>query len=345
MASMTYKCPSCGAYLTFDPESQQWKCPFCGSAFSENDLKPTETAHSETVQTSGGKQTVYRCQNCGSEIVTAEETTAATECYYCHSPVVLQERLTDEWKPDTVLPFAVDRDEAVERFMKWVKGKRYVPKAFFKQSQIEKMTGVYYPHFVTECTVNGAIEGEGRNTSVRDSGKYIVTTTHHYHIHREARITFRNILRPALSKQNRKLSDGIHPFPLENEKPFSTAYLSGFVAERRDIESESIRADVQSEVTRYVEPLLTEDVHYDSYSVSPSAELRNLKSRYVLLPTWVLTYPNKHKKDEPYYYAMNGCTGEVCGKLPIDRQKLRLHGLCVGAAVFVIGCLLCYFLF
>ena len=45
---------------------------------------------------------------------------------------------------------------------------------------------------------------------------------------------FKDILRPALSKANRKLTEGVHPFPLENAKPFSGAFLSGFLAERRD---------------------------------------------------------------------------------------------------------------
>ena len=39
------------------------------------------------------------------------------------------------------------------------------------------------------------------------------------------------------------------------------------------------------------------------------------------------------------------CTGEICGKLPIDRKKLFLTALGVGAAVFAVGCLLSYFLF
>ena len=351
MAGMTYKCPSCGAYLTFDPEGQQWKCPFCDSAFQEDALLETEAQHEqdasepETYHTAEGEQVLYRCQSCGSEIVTTDETTVATECYYCHSPVVLQGRLPDEFRPDTVLPFTIDQDAAVKGFMNWVKSKKYVPKAFFSQSQIQKISGVYYPHFVTECEVEGAVEGEGRNTSVMDMGKYIVTSTQHYHVRREADITFGNIMRPALAKQNRKLADGIHPFPLENEKPFSTAYLSGFLAERRDIDPESIQGDIQNEVEKYVEPLLNESIHYNSYSVSPSAKLKKMNTRYVLLPTWVLTYPNKHKKDDPYYYAMNGCTGEVCGKLPIDKKKLNLNGLFIGAAVFAVGCLISYFLF
>ena len=47
----------------------------------------------------------------------------------------------------------------------------------------------------------------------------------------------------------------------------------------------------------------------------------------------------------PYYYAMNGCTGRVCGKLPIDLKKLYLAGTGIAAAVFAAGCVLSYFLF
>lgn len=346
MAGVTYKCPSCGAYLAFDPESQQWKCPFCDSAFEENSLSETDEASAQTthIPEGEGSQLIYHCPSCGSEIMT-DETTVATHCYYCHSPVVLQGKITDDLRPDTVLPFTIDKARAVKTFMDWVRTKRYVPKAFFSQAQVEKMSGVYYPHFVTECDIDGAVDGEGRNTSVADAGNYIITRTDHYHVRREGRIRFRNIMRPALQKANRQLSDGIHPFPLENEKPFSSAYLSGFLAERRDIDVQTVQADVAGEVEKYVKPLLSESIRYDSYSVTPSAKVRSLKSRYVLLPTWVLTYPNKQKPDEPYYYAVNGCTGEVCGKLPIDKKKLNTTSLIIGAVVFAVACVVCYFMF
>lgn len=339
MAATTYKCPNCGAYLAFDPETQGWKCDFCDSIFEENVILPKETPAAEDTHQVG-----YRCQNCGSEIMT-DETTVATHCYYCHSPVVLEGKLTSDMRPDGVLPFTVDKDQAIETFMKWVRGKRYVPKSFFNQAQVENMSGVYYPHFVADCEVEGCLEGEGRNISVINSPNYVTTKTDHYRVRRKADIAFKSIMRPALSKTNRKLSDGIHPFPLESAKPFSDAYLSGFLAERRDMEADTIKADIQQEVASYVQPLLSETVHYESQSLSPSSRIKKLKTRYMLLPTWVLTYPNKQNKDEPYYYAMNGCTGEVCGKLPIDRKKLYLTALGVGAAVFVIGCVLCYFLF
>ena len=110
MAGVTYKCQSCGAYLAFDPESQLWKCPFCDSAFAEADLSEKDTASAQQAMPVAGEggQVMYRCPSCGSEIVT-DETTVATQCYYCHSPVVLQGKMTDDLRPDSVLPFTVDQ--------------------------------------------------------------------------------------------------------------------------------------------------------------------------------------------------------------------------------------------
>ena len=73
--------------------------------------------------------------------------------------------------------------------------------------------------------------------------------------------------------------------------------------------------------------------------------MKKIKTKYVLLPTWVLTYPNKKNKDDPYYYVMNGCTGQVCGKLPVDQGRLWRHGLLAGLIVAALFCVLAYFLF
>lgn len=357
MAGVTYKCPSCGAYLNFDPDTQRWRCDFCAAEFDEKTLlgkaeeyqqqaeqeAAQDDAHQQTDAADSGTQVVYHCPSCGSEIMT-DETTVATHCYYCHNPVVLQGKLTADMKPDQVLPFTIGKDKAVERFLAWVRKKRFVPKGFFSKNEVEQMAGVYYPHFVTDCVVDGEYEGEGRDTSIVDTPNYIVTNTRHFAITRRARITFRNVMRPALKSQDRKLSDGIHPFPLEEAEPFSSAYLSGFLAERRDLTAQEATDDVPQELNDYLRPLLEQGIHHDSYSGAASGSIRNQKSRYVLLPTWVLTYPGKTQK-EPYYYAMNGRTGEVCGKLPIDKGKLFGFGALIALGVWALLCVAGYFLY
>lgn len=373
MAGVTYKCTNCGGPVSFEPELQKWRCAFCKSQYTEKDLLPKAQAYAQeaaqeaaqgtdgslqdaasgsqagTGEVSGeadqGEQVAYHCPSCGSQVMT-EATTVATHCYYCHNPVVLQGKLTPDMTPDSVLPFSINKDSAVESFLKWVKTKRFIPKDFFSKQEIRNMSGVYYPHFVTECDMDASYSGEGQNISTMDTPKYIITKTDYYAFRRRANLSFRNVMRPALSSLDRKLSDGIHPFPLEEVKPFSSAYLSGFLAERRNVDKEEIAGDVQRELEGYVRPLLSSTVNYHSSSGTASGKITRQKTQYVLLPTWVLTYTRRSGDDKkPYYYVMNGRTGEVCGKLPINKGKLFLTSALIAAALFGVLCVASYFLF
>ena len=48
-----------------------------------------------------------------------------------------------------------------------------------------------------------------------------------------------SVARNALKKANRKLIDGVLPYRLNEKKDFSMGYLSGFMAENRDMEKDS----------------------------------------------------------------------------------------------------------
>ncbi len=367
MAGVTYKCTNCGGPVSYAPDLQKWRCAFCKTQFTEKDLLPKAEAYAQeaaqeaaqeshthahedhageaSAQGEAGEQVAYHCPSCGSQVMT-EATTVATHCYYCHNPVVLQGKLTPDMTPDAVLPFAITKDSAVDSFLKWVKTKRFVPKDFFSKQEIRNMSGVYYPHFVTECEMDASYSGQGQNVSVMDTPKYTITKTDHYAFRRRANLSFHNVMRPALASIDRKLSDGIHPFPLAEVKPFSSAYLSGFVAERRNVNKEDITQDVQRELEGYVKPLLAGTVNYHSSSGTTSAKITRMKTQYLLLPTWVLTYTRRSGADKkPYYYVMNGHTGEVCGKLPINKGKLFFTSAFIAALVFGALCLAGYFLY
>lgn len=345
MSNVTFKCPSCGGYLEFDPSSTRWKCPYCSSSFAEKELIEKDKSYHESAkkEKATGASVVYRCNSCGSEIVT-DETTVATHCYYCHSPVVLQGKLTDDMRPEKVLPFSIDKSKAVDRFLSWVEKKRYVPKGFFSREQVESLIqGVYFPYFIYDCSVNGELTGEGKNVDSHRVGNYLETNTHIFHVERKGILNFQNIMRPALSGIRRKITDGIQPYPLGTMKDFSGAYLSGFLAERRNQKSEEYHQDISSEVNQYVRPLLSRDIHYASTNLQQNNQITDLQAKYVLVPAWVITYPNPKKGEEPFYYAMNGCTGAVCGKLPVINKKLWTHAIALAVSIMAIGLLICYF--
>lgn len=336
-AAATFKCPACGGYLEFDPQGQRFQCPYCGAAYNENELRRLSEEKEE--QTSGASASLrsYHCQSCGAEVVT-DDTTAAARCYYCHSPVVMTDRLTDEFRPDGVIPFQLDRQAAEEKFRKFVKSKRFIDRNFFAPQQMEDFSGVYYPYWFADVDGNASFDGEGTKVDVMHSRQKTVTITRYYRVKRQGKVSLRNMVRKALNKADTKLSDGIHPYDLSEEKPFAMGYLSGFLAEKRDIEASAVKPEMLEEAQRYAEQLIGEKDGYDSLHGRTDFTPTRTSLRYMLLPAWVLTYKGE-ANGKPYYYMMNGQTGAVCGRLPLKKGKLLLWSLAAGATVCAVLCL------
>lgn len=355
--AMTYKCPNCDGGLTFNPQTGQFHCAYCLSDFTEQQLSELAAAQAQqgaaqTGQQAGAGQTpqddgwqqsgtqaheelvMYTCPSCGAQIVT-EKTTAATFCYYCHNPIVLSEKVSGDHMPDGVIPFAIDRDEAVKRFTRWIRSKKYVPRAFFNKQQIQRISGVYFPYWVAEVDVDAQMDAQGRTVRVWRAGDTEYTETKHYAIERAGNIHFEGLSKNALKKANRKLVEGVQPFDESAVKPFSPAYLSGFVAQTRDVEQQEVAQKLEQELDDYAQKLLRDtisgygSVHMQSCSVQRTAQ----KFHCILRPVWVLTYQGE---EQMYYYAMNGQTGKVCGELPTDRRSLWALFAQVSIPVFVL---------
>ena len=341
MSTIMFKCPCCGGYLEFDAALQKFKCLYCGQVLSEEDLKEQSaqreaeaeaSAEPATHDNAGDGMKGYNCKMCGASIVTGA-TTAATRCYYCHSPVILQDRLDDDFRPDGVIPFALAKDEAKQRFMEYISRKRFIDKRFFDEGQLEMFSGVYYPYWYFDVSGEASFEGQGTRRSVNTTPQYIVTTTRYFGVERRARMTFRDMARKALGSLDGKLSDGIHPFEAEKVVPYASGYLSGFLAETRDTEADDLRSGILTEAQDYADDLIRRNHTFHSLSGTTTFRASDVQKRYVLLPVWVLTWKGG-KDGVPYYYLMNGQTGKVCGKLPIDWKKVIMTAVGAGAAVF-----------
>lgn len=178
-----YKCPHCTAPLKFSSESQKWDCEFCDSSFSleelerfyqENPLPPEEPDQWQDYGAESGSGDwsaqedamlrVYSCPSCGAEIL-CEETTAATLCPYCHNTVVLNRRVSGEFRPDYLIPFQTSREQAIQAYKNLCKGKKLLPGDFLAASTIEKLAGVYVPFWLFDCDVDADLSFHGERIS------------------------------------------------------------------------------------------------------------------------------------------------------------------------------------
>ena len=80
----------------------------------------------------------YNCTTCGAELI-CDETTAATKCPYCGNPSVIPGKFAGVDRPDYVIPFKVDKKQAVSSFKEYYKGRLLLPKSFESDNHIEEI--------------------------------------------------------------------------------------------------------------------------------------------------------------------------------------------------------------
>ena len=77
---------------------------------------------------------------------------------------------------------------------------------------------------------------------------------------REGHLRFEGLTKNALKKADREMAEGVHPYRQQEKKPFSVGFLSGFQAERRDVEWEEVQPEIERDARAYSERLLRESI-------------------------------------------------------------------------------------
>ena len=127
----------------------------------------------------------FLCQACGGELIT-DDHTAATFCPFCGNAAILPGRISGGLKPEGVIPFKTTKEDAKNAFLNLCKGKPLLPRFFTRDQQVEKITGIYVPFWLYDCSAD--LTGSYRATRIRtwSDSRYIYTKTDHYLLRRQA---------------------------------------------------------------------------------------------------------------------------------------------------------------
>lgn len=345
-----YKCPNCSAELRFHPKKQGFVCEYCDSYFTPEECRSAnEQMHTHEQEIAPGREefaehnNLYVCPSCGAELMT-DQNTSATECYYCHNPVVLKGRLSGEYRPAKVIPFKITREEAHGIFKDWCGKRRFLPKDFISESQLLHMAGVYVPFWVADCNIHGQMKAVCKKIRTWTSGDYRYTETKEYDVFRDATIRFEGIPADGASKIEDALMEAIEPFDYNDTKDFEMSYLSGFLSDKYDVNKSQVFPRVRNRAVNGSDQMLRSSMTgYDSVRVTQSdMQVLRTEWQYMLLPVWFMTFQYQGKQ---YAFAINGQTGKQVGTPPLAQGKLL--ALCVGIAAamtalgFLGGLLLC----
>lgn len=342
-----YKCPCCGGAISFDSDIQKMKCPYCDTEFEVETLRSydddlnSEGSEDLSWETKAGGEwqegetdgiRTYICESCGGEII-GDETLAAAKCPYCDNPVVMKGQLSGALRPDYVIPFKLNKDQAKAGLLRHISGKTLLPKIFKDKNRIDEIKGVYVPFWLFDADADADARYRATRIATWVDSNYTYTKTSFYSVTRGGEMGFADIPVDGSSKMANDLMESLEPFDFSEAVDFQTAYLAGYLADKYDVDAEESIDRANERVRRSTEQALADTVigYHSVIPQSVNVRLKNGKAKYALLPVWLLTTTFEGKK---YVFAMNGQTGRFVGDLPIDKGKYArwFLGLALGGA-------------
>jgi len=352
-----YKCPCCGGAIEFDSTSQNMVCPYCDTQFDvetlvsfDEELKG-DTGESMDWNSEAGAQwsqdevenlRSYVCNSCGGEIV-GDAHTAATSCPFCGNPVLIPSQFSGTLRPDLVIPFQLDKEAAKAALRNHYKGKPLLPKVFKDENHIDEIKGIYVPFWIFDTDAKASIRYKATRIRTWSDANYYYTETRYFAVRRGGSLGFEYVPVDGSSKMEDALMESIEPFDPSKAVPFHTGYLSGYLADKYDVDSQQSAERANARIRQSTADAFARTVQGYT-TVIPEATsivLDNGTARYALYPVWMLNTTWNGKK---YTFAVNGQTGKMAGDLPMDKGAFKkwFFGLtaAVGAAAFALSYLI-----
>lgn len=373
-----YQCPACTGTLRFSAATGKLECEYCGSAYTTEEVEAIfgakdaaaadahaaaeakraaepQTDESEW-DTSGftgdwgeaaNGMRVFSCPSCGAELI-CESTTAATSCPYCANPVVLASQFSGGLRPELIIPFKYDKDQAMQALYKHYRHKRLLPGIFKDKNRIKEVKGVYVPFWMFDAKVSAATYYKAEKDTIQTVGdeRYVVTS--YYSVTVSGNASFKNIPIDSSTKIDNILTESIEPYKVSEAVKFDMAYLSGFFADKYDVDKNASTKRIKQRLFESMYDRMTDKLlSFKDYEKLKREyfTIDKLSAKYLLCPVWILTTEWEGKL---FTFVMNGQTGKIAGDLPMSKRALAkylvLAFLCTAGITFAVAMFIFYLL-
>jgi DNA-directed RNA polymerase subunit RPC12/RpoP len=326
--AQTFQCPQCGGRMRFDIHLGQLTCEYCGQEQESAPIESGERAADLAEQPLdlvmptrrghawAGASHRMTCLACGAQSLFPPGW-KSIECPYCGANGLVEStEMGDLLDPQLTALMKVDAEQAARQARKWLGSGLFAPDDLRTAIRRFQMRPAYYSCW----TFDGEIE-------LKWSCQVNVGTSRYPRWESrtgvEARF-FDDVLIPGVKALRADELRSIEPFRLKEVEEFRPEHLAGWPAILYDRSVSDASLEAREKVTRMVRPQL--------YSlVEPGHEKRSLQTngadwvavtfKHVLLPLWIGTY---HYRDQEYHLLINGQTGKVGGKKPVDAFKIMM---------------------
>ena len=326
-----YQCPNCGGQLRFNIPTQQLACENCQSEFDPYQISKEKDAEEESFY----DVTVFKCPQCGGEIVSSDNT-AANFCTFCGASTVLTSNLRKEKRPGYIIPFTKTKEDCKNAYAKHMRRAWFAPKELKDSRFIDSFRGIYMPYWAYHITEEGPVSLSASRSYRR--GDYIITDK--YSVSGDINSSYKGISYDASSSFDDQLSQSIAPYDVRNMNRFTPSYLCGFYADTADVDPDTYTSDaIDIAATKTYDYVKTRP---ELGSVSLDETAASAKSKFnpkckaadgAMFPVWFMSYRNK---DRVAYATVNGQTGKVVADMPVSISKYIISSLILAIPVFVL---------
>ena len=360
------RCPKCGA-TDIRPKlgTDLLVCQYCrhtwdgarveeaygfGAGLAE--LRGTVIASgARNIQADANSLMSFKCSGCGAEVTINTDSAMTAQCHWCRHVFGVNEQVANGAVPDAVLPFHIDKQDAVARIRQFV-GKRrlFALKAFKQQFTPENVVGVYLPYMIVDGNVSASVTGVGEITTRTytqgtEKNKKTYYDADIYAVKRQVQFTVDDLPLESSSERGNldsrvttnNIINTILPFDTKNAVQWNASYLSGFSSERRDSNIEQLRPRLEDQLLSIARAQVERSVsRYDRGVRWEREQLEVHGTRWVsmYLPVWLYSYHQPGRNGGLLHYiAVNGRTGETMGSVPVQQWKLLLAALVTGTVI------------
>lgn len=345
-----YRCPNCNSEMIYDAAARGLRCDHCGTTREVPAEGPAASQiqaydlmaglRQEQLGGMGRPAKAVRCKECGATVQYEPNVTTA-KCLFCDSSYVApHESSTKAIRPESLIPFQIDKAAASKRFSEWIGRLWFRPSDLKQRAKLENLDGVYIPYWVYNAHVHSRWtadagyyeyvtvtkrDSEGKERTVQERRIRWVPASG------QREDDYRDLLVCASSGLPSRFVARIENFNCASLVPYNPGYLAGWRAEEYVIGLQEGWDRCSQRIAAEQYRRCAADVPGDTHrALSVNNSFSNVTWRHVLLPIWIAAYRYRQKA---YRFVVNGQTGQLAGEAPWSWVKLTILFLVIAAVI------------
>lgn len=283
-------CSNCGGSLEVPAGQSEVFCQFCGH---KQEIKPQPNlgiqsltmamlkARGQEVKWRVGKYLLH-CDNCSAErVITSESMTV--ECPFCGSDQVIKaDALQSFMQPDSLIPFAINRQEAENALEKELNSSFEKLKGFFVSNRPKSIryTPVFLPFWLFDVVANLVVVRQRR----KSRNDYSPNTPQRY----EFGDALNNLPYCGVNTPPRNLTSRLDKYDYSALVPYEPKRLANATAQLYAIDFQKASIGVRKDIKEWFHFKHGQDTLSEE-AISVSHMIQQMQFRFALLPVWVAT--------------------------------------------------------